>query len=220
MLVTTATPFVSRALKSACGLVAACLLIACGSASTAAEAAVQPGDLPSGLQKCDVSGAIDSFLNTIATRDPKTYATDRAEWAVAKQDGAIAAEIVLYSDSTIDCDAIHNATGSGDIASPKAPLVVSVSIQFKDEASAAKAYGSESIWGLSKSSIAKSGAAGLTQGDGAGLGTNSIALPVVLGGQQLYVAIWQNKAFLLLLLVVNVAHAQSKNIATNENGRI
>lgn len=62
--------------------------------------------------------------------------------------------------------------------------------------------------------------AGVVKGTDTGLSKNSVALTLAIGNQSFYVAVWQNKAFMVILAVINVDTAQSKKIATNVNGRI
>ena len=57
-------------------------------------------------------------------------------------------------------------------------------------------------------------------GTDTGLSKNSVALTIAIGNQSFYVAVWQNKAFMVTLGVLNVDLTASKKIATNENSRI
>src|ERR1700736_5584503 len=105
------------------------VVIACGSTPstavqgpTAAEVAMQASDLPSGMQKCTVSGDIDSYLNSIKTKDPSAY-------------------------TTTNCKALESNTSGVSGATYK--LAVNFVLQFKDAASAAKGYTTESIMGFS-----------------------------------------------------------------------
>ena len=199
------------------------MVAACGSSSSTgvgpADVAVQSVDLPKGLVRCDGSGDIDSFLNAAKTKDPTTYQSTKAEWDAAKSHGATKAQVTFYADSKEHCAAIQNA-GNSDLASANYPVVINFVIQFKDETTAAKGYTTESIFGFSESTISAGNPAGVTKGTNTGLTKNSIALTVALGNQSFYVAVWQNKAYMIILGVLNVDLAQSKKIATNENSRI
>jgi hypothetical protein len=199
------------------------IVAACGSSGSSgvgpADVAVQSADLPKGLQRCDGSGDIDSFLNTAKTKDPATYKSTKAEWDSAKTHGATKAQVTFYTDSKDHCAAIQNA-GNTDLAQATYPVVINFVIQFKDEGTAAKGYTTESIFGFSESTISAGNPAGVTKGTNTGLTKNSIALTVALGNQSFYVAVWQNRAYMIILGVLNVDLAQSKKIATNENSRI
>src|SRR5207245_9608320 len=100
------------------------------------------------------------------------------------------------------------------------PVGINFVIQVKYESTAAKGYTTESIFGFSESTISSTGGAGVTKGADTGLGTNSIALTIAIGNQSFYVAVWQDKSFMVILGVLNIDLAQSKKIATNENSRI
>jgi hypothetical protein len=206
------------------GLAVLLVLSACGKTSpgaaqgpTAASVAVQLGDLPAGMRKCAVSGDINSFLNTAKTKDPNTYASTKAEWDAAQKNGATAAYVAFYSDSTAHCTSIESNTS--DVSSATYKLVVNFVIQFKDEASAAKGYTSDTIFGFSASSL-KGGGAPVQEGTATGLGTNSIVLTISISNQSFYVAVWQHKAFMVILLALNIDTATSKKVALAESSRI
>jgi len=210
--------------KSIAGLAAVLMLVACGGSSsvvssgpTAASVAVQPADLPSDMHKCDLSGDIDSFLNKSKTKDPNTYTSTKSEWDSAKQKGATAAYTAFYTDSTAHCTSIESNTS--DISSATYKLVVNFVIQFKDEASASKGYTSESIFGFSASSL-KSGGAPIVEGTATGLTKNSIVLSISISNQAFYVAVWQNKTFMVILAILNIDTATCKKVAQAENARI
>jgi len=181
--------------------------------------AVQSGDLPKGVQKCSASGDIDSFLNAVKSKDPSTYTSTKSEWDKAKSHGATAAEVVFYTDSKAHCDSITNSQNS-DLAAAAYPIVINFVIKFKDQASAEKGYTTESIFGFSESTITSTAAAGVTKGTATGLGTNSVTLLIAIANQSFFVAVWQNKTFMVILAVINIDTAQAKKIASNENSRI
>jgi hypothetical protein len=207
------------------GLVVLIMLVACGgnppgaapSGPTAASIAVQPGDLPSDMHKCDLSGDIDSFLSKSKTKDPNTYNSTKAEWDSAKQKGATAAHTAFYTDSAAHCTSVES--NSSDISTATYKLVVNFVVQFKDEASASKGYTSESIFGFSAASL-KSGGAPVLEGTKTGLTANSIVLSIAVSTQSFYVAVWQNKVFMVILAILNIDTATCKKVAQAENSRI
>ncbi len=198
------------------------VVAACGgspgaSAPTAASISVQPGDLPAGMAKCDLTGDIDSFLNKEKTADASTYQSTTSEWDDAKSKGATAAYTAFYTDSSAHCDAIK-AQGSS-IGSAAYKLVVNFVIQFRDEPSAAKGYESEQVFNVSPSELRKSGQP-VIEGTNTGLTKNAIVLNSPIANQTYYIAVWQNKTFLVILAILNVDAAASKKVATSENSRI
>ena len=199
------------------------LVTACNQSSAAvtgvADVSVQSGDLPKGVQKCSASGDIDSFLKAVKTKDPSTYTSTKSEWDKAKSHGATSAEVVFYTDSKAHCDSITNSQNS-DLASATYPIVINFVIKFKDQNSAEQGYTTESIFGFSESTISSSAAAGVTKGTDTGLGKNSITLLIAIANQSFFVAVWQNKTFMVILAVINIDTAQAKKIASNENSRI
>jgi hypothetical protein len=211
--------------RSLAGLSVVLMLVGCGGSTqsilskgpTAASVAVQSGDLPSDMKKCDLSGDIDSFLKKAKTKDPNTYTSTNTEWETAKKQGATAAYTAFYTDSTAHCASIES--NSADVSSATYKLVVNFVIQFKDEASASKGYTSEQIFGFSTSSL-KSGGAPVVEGTKTGLTANSIVLSVAVSNQSFYIAVWQNKVFMIILAILNIDSATCKKVALAENSRI
>jgi hypothetical protein len=210
--------------RSIAGLAIMVMLVACGgspstsvSGPTASTVSVQSSDLPAGMKKCDLSGDIDSFLNKSKTKDPNTYTSVKSEWDAAQQQGATAAYAAFYADSTADCTSIESNTS--DISTATYKLVVNFVIQFKDEASASKGYTTESIFGFSASQL-KTGGAPVVEGTKTGLTANSIVLSVSISNQSFYVAVWQNKAFMAILAILNIDSATCKKVALAENSRV
>ena len=205
-------------------LAALVVVTACNQSSAAAvigvaDVAVHSGDLPKGVQKCSASGDIDSFLNAVKSKDPSTYASTKSEWDNAKSHGATSAEVVFYTDSKAHCDSITNSQNS-ELAAAAYPIVINFVIKFKDQASAEQGYKTESIFGFSETTISSTAAAGVVKGTATGLGQNSITLLIAIANQSFFVAVWQNKTFMVILAVINIDTAQSKKIASNENSRI
>jgi hypothetical protein len=201
-------------------VIAACGPVGGGSgtsAPTASSVALKLGDLPSGMHRCDISGDINAYLKKIQTSDPTTYASTKAHWDAAQKGGATAADVELYTDSTAHCTNL--ATNGSQIGSATYKLAVDFVFQFKDEASAATGYSSDSIFGFSVASL-KSSVLPTTEGTATGLGKTSIVLSFALSDQAVYLAVWQNKQFMSILGVFNIDAATDKKIAQAVNGRI
>jgi len=186
-------------------------------APTAASVAVKASDLPAGMHRCDLSGDINSYLKKIQTKDPSTHATIKSQWEAAQKSGATAAEVEFYSDSDAHCTALES--NGSQIGTATYKLVVNFAFQFKDQASAEKGYTTESIFGFSASSL-KSSQVPVVEGTATGLGKNSIVLTIAINQQSFYVAVWQNKQFMVILAILNVDTAASKKAALAENSRI
>jgi hypothetical protein len=58
------------------------------------------------------------------------------------------------------------------------------------------------------------------EGTATGLTANSIVLSISVSNQAFYVAVWQNKAFMVILAILNIDSATSKKVAVAENGRV
>ncbi len=211
--------------KSLAALLALVGIAACGGNAqtqrqqgpTAATVAAQPGDLPSGIVKCDISGDIDKYISAEQATNPTVAKSTKTDWDDAQKSGATAAYVSVFSDSAAQCAALKQQT---DITATTHPLLVNFVIQFKDEKTAAKAYVSpKTIFGFSAADL-KSSQQPVVEGNKTGLGTNSIVLTTSLANQSFYIAAWQNKAFMVFLAILNMDAAASKKVATSENARI
>jgi hypothetical protein len=210
--------------RSIAGLALIVMVVACGGSPstattgpTAANIAVQPGDLASGMQKCDLSGDIVSFLNKSKAKDPSTYASFKNYWDAAQKSGATAEYTAFYSDSTAHCTSLESNSADASTATYK--LVVNFVVQFKDEATAKNSYATESVFGISQSSL-KTGGSAVVEGTATGLTANSIVLSVALASQAFYIAYWQNKSYVVALLILNLDPTTGKKVALAENSRI
>jgi hypothetical protein len=186
-------------------------------AASASSVAVQASDLPSGMHRCDLSGNINDYLKKIQTKDPATYTTIKEQWSAAQKDGATEADVEFYTDSAAHCTALES--NGSQIGTATYKLVVNFDFKFKDQASAEKGYSSDSIFGFSAASL-KSSQVPVVEGTATGLGPNSIVLTIAISNQTFYVAVWQNKEFMVILGLLNIDSAADKKIAQAENGRI
>lgn len=203
--------------------VATVLVISACASSTAAvtgpaDVAVMSKDVPGAVTKCDGSGDIDTFLNAIKDKDPATYQSTQKEWEDAKSHGATSAQVVFFADSKDHCTSLQNS-GNSNLTSTY-PLLINFVVKFKDQKTAQDGFTNQSIFGISQSTFTSSGGAGVVKGKDTGLTDNSVALTVAIGSQSVYLAVWQNKAFMVILAVLNIGLDQSKKIATTVNGRI
>jgi len=178
---------------------------------------VQSSDLPAGMVKCDLSGDIDNFLAQEKSKDPNTYKSSSADWTALKNGGATAAYTAFYSDSAAHCSAIKSS--GYNIGTANYKLAVNFVTQFKDATSATAAYSNDSIFGF-KTAQLRTGSLGLTEGTATGLTANSIVISAPISNQYFYIAMWQNKTFVVILAILNVDATASKRVATLENGRI
>lgn len=195
---------------------------ACASSTAAvtgpADVAVQAKDVPGAVTRCDGSGDIDTFLSSIKDRDPSTYQSTKTQWEDAKSHGATSAQVVFFADTKDHCTSLQNSGNSNLTATY--PLLINFVVKFKDEKSAQDGYTNESIFNISQSTFTQTGGAGVVKGKDTGLTPNSVALTLAIGSQSIYFAVWQNKAFEVILAVLNIGLDQSKKIATTVNGRI
>ena len=169
------------------------------------------------MVKCDLTGDINNFISKEQSPDPPTAKSMSSYWDEAKKAGVTAAYAAVYTDSGAHCTSIKSSTSDPAAASYK--VVIDFVAQFKDEKSAAGAYTNGSLFGFSASSLRSSGAQPV-EGTKTGLTANSVELTQTISNQTFYIALWQNKSFVVILVVLNVDSAASKKVAISENSRI
>ena len=209
-------------MRSLTSLVALLMLIGCASqpgatVPTAASVSVQPGDLPSGMHRCAISGDINTYLENLKAKDPATYTSTKAQWADAQTKGATATQVTFYTDSEANCASVASTVSNISAATYK--LVVNFVVQFKDETTAASGYTNGQIFGIDRAMLKANGAP-VTEGSKTGLGPNSIALSTTILAQSFYIAVWQNKAFMVILGIINFDSTTGQKVSDAENKRI
>ncbi|HEV2415331.1 MAG TPA: hypothetical protein VGX27_11020 [Candidatus Dormibacteraeota bacterium] len=169
----------------------------------------------SGEQLCPESGTYENYLTMEQTKAPARYTTDKKTFDDLKAGGLNDSYLAVYADTTSSCGQFATTT-TGKVARVYA-------FRFKDSASAGAAYTNQGTqFRLSDSQIATLKAAGGTVGLGAttGLGANSIVVTFSGAGVSLYVAEWQNKEFVLALLIFDLPINSGTTIASKINGRV
>ena len=179
--------------------------------------AVQPSDVPKDMVRCDLTGDIQSFIQKEKGPDASTSKSAANEWSQAQKNGATSAYVAIYTDSKSHCTDF--ASGRSDPASVPYRLVINFVLQFKDSKSAANTYTSDSIFGVTASSLTASGSSSI-QGTKTGLTANSVVVSQSLSNQSFYIALWQNKTFDMFLAVLNLDPTAAKNVSTSVNSRI
>lgn len=183
---------------------------------TAASVAVQPADVPHGLVRCDVSGDIQAFIEKEQSSNPTNARTVFDQWAQLKQAGASAAYVVVYGHDSDQCAAFTTAAGNPNTATSS--VVLNFVVQFKDEKKAADAFANSSIFSISASDLRSSHLA--VEGARTGLTASSIVISQAISNQSFYIAFWQNRAFVMALIVENMDPATSQKLAVAENARV
>ena len=204
----------------------ACLLLglsACGTAApqraaTAADVQISSKDLSVTLVRCSGSGDFNTFLAATKNGDTANYRNAEDTWADAKTDGAIAGQIATFSDSQVSCDLMNQPGGLSN--SPGSPLIISTVLQFPDEAGAEHAYRSDSVMGVTASSLSGSGDEHVLQGVATGLGPNSITDSTAFLGLPFYVAIWQYRTFTLSVIAAELDAGVVKDVLAAQHARI
>jgi hypothetical protein len=203
-------------------LVGLLLAMSCGPLPTATPAvtaktvAVQPSDVPTQRQ-CDISGDMEAYLTKVQAKDPTHYAEIKKEWDDAKAQGATNGQVAVFTDSDAHCATFQ--TNNSNVTAAQYKLVVNFVVQFKDEPTAKSSYTGGSIMGFSPSKF-KSQGLPIIEGDSTGLGANSTVVTLAVAAQSFYIAVWQNKKFMVILAVLNIDNAAAKTVAKAENSRI
>ena len=173
----------------------------------AASAALQPGDVPAGLQPCPGSGPIATYLASLTTSNPALEQRLAAQWQALEKAGAADAAITLYAADTSSCVAELAASGSVKSAA-------SVVIAFGDQGQADRAW-QAGILGFAPPSPGER-PPGMARGKTTGLGDSSWtyrAAPLTL-------ASWRKSVFVALVVLTNLDDAAFTAAAAAVDARL
>jgi hypothetical protein len=148
---------------------------------------------------------------------PEMLPTGMASWSALLAAGANDGWLSLYADNTTECILLFGS------APPKGRLVYTAAIKFKDSASAAADFASDSQnFPVAPDFAARFAAAGgkLTRGTGTGLGENSVAATITLRGVPRYAVFWQLINFEAVVYASNVSASEGGSEAALMNSRI
>ena len=166
------------------------------------------------MQKCPQS---DKWAALMLDGQPEMLPTGMASWSALEGAGATEAWLSLYADNPAECPLLLGN------AAPKGRLVYTAAIKFKDSASAAKDFVSDSQnFPVAPGFAARFTAAGgtLTKGASNGLGASSVVASISIRGVPTYVVFWQNMNFEAVVYDSNVSASEGSSEAAQMNGRI
>ena len=166
------------------------------------------------MQKCPQS---DKWAALMLDGQPEMLPTGMASWSALEGAGATEAWLSLYADNPAECPLLLGN------AAPKGRLVYTAAIKFKDSASAANDFASDSQnFPVAPDFAARFTAAGgtLSKGTSTGLGARSVVATISLRGVPTYVVFWQNKSFEAVVYASNVSASEGSSEAAQMNGRI
>jgi hypothetical protein len=166
--------------------------------------------------RCGLSGDIQSFIQKEQSTNPTNARNVSDQWAQLEQAGAAQAYVAVYAHDADQCAAFETAAGNPSTATTS--VVLNFVVQFKDEKKAADAFTGASVFTVSASELRSSHLA--VEGARTGLTASSIVISQAIANQTLYIAFWQNRAFVMDLVVENVDPATSQKIAVATNRRI
>ncbi len=182
--------------------------------ATAKGVVLQRQDVPD-LQKCPQS---DKWAALMLKGEPEMLPVGLASWSTLQAGGATDGWISLYADNLSECLLLFGSGGT-----PKGRLVYTAAIKFRDAASAAADFASDSQnFPVAPDFAGRFTAAGgkLTRGSNTGLGQNSVAATITLSGAPRYAVLWQVKDFEAVVYASNVSTSEGGLDAAQMNSRI
>ena len=159
---------------------------------TAPTAAIlQPGEVPDGLEKCALSGPLDTYISAVELSDLKLAARWAAQWAELRSEGAQAGAVSIYAADMSACTAELGATTS-------VKAVMSLVIQFADAGQAERAW-QAGIFGYTPPAPAQL-QSGMVRGTATGLGASSFTY----SRPSVRLACWRHSVYVALIAVSNL----------------
>jgi hypothetical protein len=175
--------------------------------TAAAAAALQPADVPVGLQPCPSSGPLAAYLTSLQTSNPTLAQRLSTQWQALKKAGAQDAAITLFAADPAACSAELAASGTVKSAA-------SVVVRFADEGQADRAW-ETGILGFAPPAPGEI-PPGVARGTSTGLGQSAWtykSAPVLL-------ACWRKSVFAALVVVTNLDDATFKAAAAAIDARL
>jgi hypothetical protein len=174
------------------------------------EVGLQPADVPADVQRCQNSGPVDRYLADVKVRDQAAYQSVTSAWTQLKSGGARGAAVAVFAGNAPACSLPWGVAPGRSLAS--------IVVQFRDDQAAAAAF-RRGILGFPTPS-AEQQTPGMSQGVATGLSENSWAVQRDEDGRSLYVAWWQDKAFAVFLVSVDLDTSESQRAADAVERRI
>jgi hypothetical protein len=209
-----------RSLRSATLRAAALLIsvsvVACqagslgGPAPNPSQVMVGSGEVPGDLQRCPSAGSVDSYLAELKPRNQEAYQALQDAWMQLKKEGARSAAVVVFSTGQGACSARWGTASGRSLAN----LVAS----FPDDHAAAGAY-QRGIFGF-PTPAADAQVPGVSLGVATGLSANSWVAQRSVGGRNLYVAWWQDRAVASFLVTADLDATESRRAAEAVEARL
>jgi hypothetical protein len=200
---------------------AACLvlflgLVACQTGPLAApmpppsQVVVGGAEVPSDLRRCTGSGDIEGYLAMLKPKNQAAYQALEDGWIQLKKEGASEGAVAVYTTTQAACTArLGTAPGRS---------VVNLVAAFPDDHAAADAY-QRGVMGF-PTPASEAEVSGVTQGIATGLSENSWVAQRTVGGRNLYVAWWQERAIASFLVTADLDATESRRAAEAVEGRI
>ncbi len=172
-----------------------------------ADAVLQVGDIPSGLNICPASGPFDAYVASLQGSQPALASSLNDEWQSLRTMGAVSAAISLYTSDNSACAAELAA-----VAKPKSAAAFVA--MFRDEGQADRAWQS-GVLGFVPPAPGEL-PPGLNRGTGTGLGLSSwtyTRTPVQL-------ACWHKSVFVALVVLTNLDATAFKTATAAVDARL
>jgi hypothetical protein len=181
-----------------------------GSAPDPAQLTVGSGEVPGDLQRCPSAGNVDSYLAELKPRNQEAYQALQDAWLQLKKEGARSAAVAIFSTGQAACSARWGTAPGRSLAN----LVAS----FSDDQSAASAY-QRGIFGF-PTPASDAQVPGVSLGVATGLSEHSWVAQRSMGGRNLYVAWWQDRAVATFLVTADLDTTESRRAAEAVEARI
>jgi hypothetical protein len=171
---------------------------------------VGSGEVPNDLQHCPASGSVDRYLAELKPKNQEAYVALQDAWLQLKKEGAKNAAIALFSTGQAACSSRLGTAPGRSLAN----LVVS----FTDDHAAAAAY-QRGVFGF-PTPAPDAQVAGVSLGVATGLSQNAWVAQRSVGGRNLYVAWWQERAVAAFLVSADLDTTESRRAAEAVEARI
>lgn len=186
-----------------------------GAPSSPEYAAAQAGDLPVGLHRCDYSGSIPQYVESMRALDVDPAAID-GTWKKLQDAGGVDSYIAVYTDTAEACRVWVVGSPDGPVHA-RSRVVSTVVVKFPDVATAEAAYAADIF---QQSQLTSAAGRRVLSGPATKLGANSVTGATEDSDPTVHQAVWQAGTYNVFFTARNLTRAEFEKATSTENDRL
>jgi hypothetical protein len=186
-----------------------------GEVASPEYAAAQAQDLPPGVERCEYSGSIPFYVESMKSLGVDPAAID-GTWESLQATGAIDSFIAVYADTAEACSVWVKGSATGHVHAGSR-IVSTVVVEFADEAGARAGYEADVF---KQSQLAGQQGVRVLSGPSTMLGDHSVVSASEAANPTVHQAVWQAGPFNVFFTGRNLTRTEFERATTGQNQRL